>query len=212
LISEDIKLTFVPDNDAGHILMDPSQIDQILVNLVVNARDAIEGRGDITITTANAVLDNRYCQSHRGASPGSYVRLCVCDTGSGMDAATLNRIFEPFFTTKELGKGTGLGLATVYGIVKQNNGEIHAESQPGNGCTFVIHIPRQTPASVERPLESPPLFPVEVKPYCWSRTMHRIWKLPDCCWRSAATALSAAHLRPRLARSSSSMPAKSRCC
>lgn len=154
LISEDIKLKFVPDHDTGPILMDPSQVDQILVNLVVNARDAIEGGGDITITTANADLDVLYCQSHRGASPGSFIRLSVSDTGCGMDAATVERIFEPFFTTKELGKGTGLGLATVYGIVKQNNGEIHAESQPGNGTTLVIHIPRQSPVAVERTPES----------------------------------------------------------
>ena len=149
LINEDIKLTFVPGDDAGHILMDPSQIDQILVNLVVNARDAIENNGEITITTANADLDNLYCQTHRGAVPGSYIRITVSDTGSGMDEATIEQIFEPFFTTKELGKGTGLGLATVYGIVKQNNGEIHAESQPGKGTMFVIHIPRQSPVAAE---------------------------------------------------------------
>ncbi len=152
LIHEDIRLTFVPDRETGPILMDPSQVDQILVNLVVNARDAIEGAGHITITTANADLDSHYCQFHRGATPGPYVRICISDTGSGMDAATIERIFEPFFTTKELGKGTGLGLATVYGIVKQNKGEIHAKSQPGAGTTFVIHIPRQSQVTVEQPL------------------------------------------------------------
>ena len=154
LISEDINLTFVPDLDTGPILMDPSQIDQLLVNLVVNARDSIESGGNITITTANVDLDEEYCQLHRGASPGSYIRLCIGDTGCGMDAATIERIFEPFYTTKELGKGTGLGLATVYGIVKQNNGEIHAESKPGIGTVFVIHIPRQIPVIPERTLES----------------------------------------------------------
>jgi len=154
LISEDIRLTFIPDEDTGPILMDPTQIDQILVNLVVNARDAIEGAGDITITTANADLDEPYCQMHRGAAPGAYVCIKVSDTGNGMDAATIERIFEPFFTTKELGKGTGLGLATVYGIVKQNNGEIHAESKPGAGATFVIHIPRQHPVEAESGFES----------------------------------------------------------
>jgi len=158
LIREDIKLTFIPDYDAGQILMDPSQIDQILVNLVVNARDAIEGSGDITITTANADLDEGYCQTHRGASPGPHLRLTVSDTGMGMDAATVERIFEPFFTTKELGKGTGLGLATVYGIVKQNNGEVHVESQPGNGAAFVIHLPRQAPV----PFESSPEYSLSV--------------------------------------------------
>lgn len=159
LISEDIKLTFVPGDDAGPILMDPSQVDQILVNLVVNARDAIEGRGVIAITTANVDLDDQYCQLHRGSSRGPHTRLCVIDSGHGMDAATIARIFEPFFTTKELGKGTGLGLATVYGIVKQNNGEIHVESQPGDGTTFVIHIPRQDPPPSERSLESVGTFP-----------------------------------------------------
>lgn len=154
LISEDIRLTFIPDDDVGPILMDPTQIDQILVNLVVNARDAIEGAGDITITTANADLDEPYCQMHRGAAPGAYVCIKVSDTGNGMDAATIERIFEPFFTTKELGKGTGLGLATVYGIVKQNNGEIHAESKSGAGTTFVIHIPRQHPVEAESDFES----------------------------------------------------------
>lgn len=148
LISEEVRLSFVPDRNTGPIFMDPSQVDQLLVNLVVNARDAIEGGGEITITTANVELDEEYCQLHQGASVGAYVRLTVSDTGCGMDAATIERIFEPFFTTKELGKGTGLGLATVYGIVKQNNGEIHAESQPESGTTFVIHIPRQVPADV----------------------------------------------------------------
>jgi signal transduction histidine kinase/CheY-like chemotaxis protein len=154
LISEDIKLRFVPDSDTGLVMMDPTQVDQILVNLVVNARDAIEGGGEITITTANADLDDLYCQSHRGSTPGAYVRLCVRDSGCGIDAAMIERIFEPFFTTKELGKGTGLGLATVYGIVKQNNGEIHAESQLGKGTEFVIHIPRQCPVAAEQSAES----------------------------------------------------------
>jgi len=126
----------------------------MMVNLVVNARDAIEGCGTISITTANAELDAVYCQSYQGIVPGPYICITVSDTGRGVDAATIGQLFEPFFTTKELGKGTGLGLATVYGIVKQNSGEIHVESQPGNGTTFVIHIPRQTPAPGDRPLAS----------------------------------------------------------
>lgn len=148
LISEEINLSFIPDYNTGTILMDPTQVDQILVNLVVNARDAIEGEGSITITTANADIDTEYCQTHRGASPGSFVRLIVTDTGCGMDEGTIERIFEPFFTTKELGKGTGLGLATVYGIVKQNNGEVHAESDLGKGTTVIINLPRHIPAIV----------------------------------------------------------------
>lgn len=153
LISEDISLSFNPGSEAGLVLMDPSQIDQLLVNLVVNARDAIEGSGNITINTCNVVLDAKYCHIHRGALPGSYIRICVKDSGCGMDAATIERIFEPFFTTKELGKGTGLGLATVYGIVKQNNGEVHAESHLGIGTTFVIHLPRQESRKIEPTIE-----------------------------------------------------------
>jgi len=159
LITEDITLTFVPDPDIAPVLMDPVQVDQILVNLVVNARDAIGSGGTITISVANAELDAHYCQSHVGSVPGSYVRISVADTGKGMDAATMERIFEPFFTTKELGKGTGLGLATVYGIVKQNNGEIHVESTMGVGTTFVIHIPLKTRMDDTRQAETsaPPL-------------------------------------------------------
>ena len=142
LIGEEIQINFVPGGDVGQIMIDPSQIDQILANLMVNARDAIDGAGDITITTANVELNEAYCRSHPGAVPGEYVRLAVSDTGCGMDAATMERIFEPFFTTKEKGRGTGLGLATIFGIVKQNNGEIHASSAQGSGTTFVIHLPR----------------------------------------------------------------------
>jgi CheY-like chemotaxis protein len=154
LISEEITLTFIPDDDVGPVLMDPSQIDQLLVNLVVNARDSIEGDGIITITTANVDLDEQYCQNNRGAFPGPYIRLCISDTGCGMDATTIERIFEPFFTTKELCKGTGLGLATVYGIVKQNEGEIHAESKPGVGTMFVVHLPRHSQVKQERPTDT----------------------------------------------------------
>lgn len=159
LIDEDITLTFIPDNDTGQLFMDPSQIDQLLVNLIVNARDAIEGIGNITITTANVDLNDSYCDFHPESAPGQYIRLCVSDSGCGMDAATIERIFEPFFTTKELGKGTGLGLATVYGIVKQNKGEIHAESKPGSGTTFIIHLPRQNPVTAEMSLEPSTSFP-----------------------------------------------------
>jgi len=143
LIGEDIDLAWRPGTPGALVRMDPSQIDQILANLVVNARDAIGGPGGgITIETAPATLDGTYCANHPGARAGSYLCLTVSDNGCGMERETLARVFEPFFTTKEQGKGTGLGLATVYGIVKQNNGFVNAYSEPGQGTTFRLYLPR----------------------------------------------------------------------
>jgi PAS domain S-box-containing protein len=142
LIGEDIDLAWLPGARIWKLKMDPSQVDQILANLCVNARDAIKGVGKVTIETANAVFDEAYCSQHPGSAPGHYVQLAVSDNGCGMDAKTLARIFEPFFTTKPLGEGTGLGLATVYGIVKQNNGFINVYSEPQKGATFKIYLPR----------------------------------------------------------------------
>jgi CheY-like chemotaxis protein len=122
--------------------MDPTQIDQMLANLCVNARDAISGVGKITIETETVTLDSAFCDSHPGSFPGDYVMFSVADDGGGMDANTLENLFEPFFTTKNVGQGTGLGLATVYGIVKQNNGYIDVSSQPGHGSIFRIYLPR----------------------------------------------------------------------
>ncbi|MCF6290227.1 MAG: PAS domain S-box protein [Desulfobacterales bacterium] len=142
LIGEDIDLVWRPDADLCKVRIDPAQIDQILANFLVNARDAISGVGRVVIRTENVVFDESYCADHAGFSPGEYVLLEVSDNGDGMDKETLANIFEPFFTTKEQGKGTGLGLATVYGIVKQNEGFINVYSEPGQGTTFRIYLPR----------------------------------------------------------------------
>ncbi len=144
LIGEDIDLSWKPEKDLWSVKMDPTQINQILANLCVNARDAIRGVGRITIETGNVTLDQAYCNDHQGFKPGSFVLLAVSDDGCGMDAATRSNIFDPFFTTKETGKGTGLGLATVYGIVKQNNGFINVYSEPGKGTTFRLYLPRHS--------------------------------------------------------------------
>ncbi len=142
LIGEDIDLVWLPARQLWPVKMDPSQIDQILANLCVNARDAIDGIGKITIETGRKTFDEEYCRQHSGFIPGDYVLLAASDNGCGMDKHTLDNLFEPFFTTKELGKGTGLGLATVYGIVKQNNGFINVYSEPGQGSTFNIYLSR----------------------------------------------------------------------
>lgn len=142
LIGENINLSWRPGKGLWPVRVDPSQIDQILANLCVNARDAITGVGKITIETENVRLDKTYCADHPGSIPGQYVMLSVCDDGQGMDEKTKENIFEPFFTTKEVGKGTGLGLSTAYGIVKQNNGFIYAESEPGQGTCLNVYLPR----------------------------------------------------------------------
>ena len=142
LIGENIDLSWVPGPDLWPVKMDPSQIDQILANLCVNAGDAISGVGTVRIETQKAGFDDTYCAEHEGFSPGQYVMLAVSDNGRGMDKRTMDKIFEPFFTTKRSGEGTGLGLATVYGIVKQNAGFINVYSEPGHGATFTIYLPR----------------------------------------------------------------------
>jgi signal transduction histidine kinase len=142
LIGDEVQVVWQPGAPLWPIMMDPTQMDQILTNLVINARHAMVGAGTLTIDTSNRAIDADFCATHAGVVPGEYVRLTVTDTGSGMDAATVRRIFEPFFTTKEVGKGTGLGLAMVYGAVKQNGGFIVVSSEPGKGATFEIHVPR----------------------------------------------------------------------
>ncbi|MDA8134692.1 MAG: PAS domain S-box protein [Desulfobacteraceae bacterium] len=142
LIGEDIDLIWKPAQDLWPVKIDPSQVDQILANLCVNSRDAITGVGKITIETGMKTFDQGYCTEHTGFMPGDFVLLSVSDNGCGMDKETLDNLFEPFFTTKDLGKGTGLGLAMVYGIVKQNQGFINVYSEPGRGTTFRIYLPR----------------------------------------------------------------------
>ena len=149
LIGEDITLAWLPSANLRPVKLDPSQVDQILANLCVNARAAIAGVGKITLETGNFTFDADYCASHADAIPGEYVFLAVSDTGGGMAPETLAQVFEPFFTTKGIGRGTGLGLATVYGIVKQNHGFIYAYSELGQGATFKIYLPQVADAAVE---------------------------------------------------------------
>jgi two-component system cell cycle sensor histidine kinase/response regulator CckA len=157
LAGERVTIEIVPGAELGRVKADPSQIQQVLLNLVVNARDAMAQGGTLTIETENLEMDETYVTRRTQAQTGAYVMLAVSDTGSGMDRATQARIFEPFFTTKEQGKGTGLGLATVYGIVKQSGGYIWVYSEPGQGTTFKVYLPRvDAAATPEAALAEPP--------------------------------------------------------
>lgn len=161
LIGEHIQMVVVLHPRTGHAMVDPVQLEQVVMNLVLNARDAMPDGGLINIETDNVDLDERFVQTHPGSTAGSYVKIMVQDAGCGMDTATLAHIFEPFFTTKEPGKGTGLGLATVYGIVKQSRGYIDVISEPGRGSRFTVYLPRvgQPVAEASQPAAeaSPPV-------------------------------------------------------
>ncbi len=141
IIGEHIEVQTELSPELGRINVDPGQMEQVIMNLVLNARDAMARGGSITIETANVELDDETARTH-AVAPGAYVKLSLTDTGEGMDAETMSHLFQPFFTTKEKGKGTGLGLSTVYGIVKQNHGDVWACSTPGEGTTFTIYLPR----------------------------------------------------------------------
>jgi CheY-like chemotaxis protein len=157
LVGEQIELNIVSGADLGRVKADAGQMEQVIMNLALNARDAMPGGGKLTMQTENVDIDETYSSQHLNADPGRYVMLAVSDTGMGIDTDTLPHIFEPFFTTKAVGKGTGLGLSTVYGIVKQSNGSVSVYSEPGVGSTFRVYLPRvDEPAQPVEVLESSP--------------------------------------------------------
>jgi signal transduction histidine kinase/ActR/RegA family two-component response regulator len=208
LLGEHIELRWTPGTALWPVRIDPSQLDQILVNLCVNARDAVtQGAGFIAIETRNVVVDDAARALLPELSAGEYVRISVSDNGSGMDAATISSIFEPFFTTKPLGEGTGLGLSTVYGAVKQHGGVLSVQSTPGGGSTFTIHLPRdrgalEVASTPPEPQAAPAasaetILLVEDEPAVLRMTERMLRKRGYCVWTatSPSEALSVARVR-----------------
>jgi len=191
LLGEDIELATSLDPDAGAVNADPGQLEQVLLNLAVNARDAMPGGGRLSIGTTRFSLGEDHVERRHRMPAGDYACLAVADTGVGMDETTQAHLFEPFFTTKEVGKGTGLGLATVYGIVKQSGGYIWVYSEPGRGTTVKIYLPR-VPGVAEAPLPAAEPQPVRGgdETSCWSRMRRRCARSPAAASRPGATGCS----------------------
>ena len=195
LLGETIKFEFLPPSELPLVEGDTGMIEQVIMNLSVNARDAMPNGGKLTIGVETVTIDNDYVKSHADARAGQFVRLRVTDTGIGMDSATLRRIFEPFFTTKDVGKGTGLGLATAYGIIKQHEGWIEVNSEPNKGATFDVYFParEKTPApKKKKPFRRNP-HPAARKPFSSSKTNLFCAKWHATSLKIAATGSSKPH-------------------